>query len=229
MNKPQPKDETLHPSERAFLEACVAPVAGLLRVLGASPDTLDQLATKPVRKRRRYDETVVADLLDAKLLSVGGGLHPVETRFTSVATVLADGSLEVAGTTYSAVSEAATAVAGSNRNGWDFWGVPSGSGSLVPLTELRARLVKNKAAGPEVSKAAPLPLAVGATPPAATGGPVPKVEKERGAKPARRRRSDEEKRTTLAAMISAGFFSAPLALRGKYMGRTFDAVVKRTD
>ncbi|MEJ7764699.1 MAG: hypothetical protein WKF86_04320 [Acidimicrobiales bacterium] len=150
INKPQPKDETLHPSERTFLEACVGPVAGLLRVLGASPDTLDQLPPRPTKKRRRYDETV-ADLIDAKLLSVGSGLHPMETKFTTVATVLADGSLQIGEVTYKAVSEAATVVAGSNRNGWDFWGVPSGSGSLVSLTSLRERLVLDKAKGTGVS------------------------------------------------------------------------------
>lgn len=234
VNKPQPKDETLHPSERAFLEACVAPVAGLLRVLGASPDTLDQLATKPARKpRRRYDETV-ADLIDAELLAVGSRLHPVETKFTTVATVLANGSLEVSGNTYAAVSEAAATVAGSTRNGWDFWGVPSGSGSLVSLAELRARLVKTKAVGkgaPTIAQAPPrtanvpaggkknvTPSAVKARTPKAPNAKVPM------AKAANRHRSDEEKGTTVAAMIAAGFLTAPVALRGTYSGRTFDAV-----
>lgn len=218
INKPQPKDETLHPSERAFLEACIGPVAGLLRVLGASPDTLDQLPAKPMKKRRRYDETV-ADLIDAKLLAVGTGLHPMETRFTTVATVLADGSLEVGDATYKAVSEAATVVAGSNRNGWDFWGVPSGSGGLVSLASLRNRLVQNKAKStPPATAPAPPHKQV---PPKKIASPAKRAKKGG----ARRRRSYQETATSLADMVAAGYLSAPASVRATFRGQSFDAVI----
>lgn len=228
INQPQPKDNTLHASERVFLEACVGPVAGLLRVLGASPDTLDQLPAKLTKKRRRYDETV-ADLIDAKLLTVGGGLHPVEAKFTTVATVLADGSLEVSGTTYKAVSDAATVVAGSNRNGWDFWGVPSGSGALVSLASLRARLVQDKTkSSPSTPTATPASVPPAPSPKQApAAAPAASATTTKGTRKAavKRSRSDREKATSLADMVAAGFLTAPVPVRAAFRGTAFDAVI----
>ncbi|WP_182113843.1 MULTISPECIES: hypothetical protein [unclassified Actinotalea] len=219
INKPQPKDETLHPSERAFLEACVGPVAGLLRVLGASPDTLDQLSAKPTRKRRRYDETV-SDLIDAKLLSIGGGLHPMETKFTTVATVLGDGSLEIGNANYKAVSEAATVVAGSNRNGWDFWGVPSGSGSLVSLASLRNRLQDNAKSTSTAPASAPAAQKLPSLERTTVG-----TEKRAKKAAARRQRSSGETTTSLADMVADGFLSPPAPVRATFRGVSFEAVV----
>lgn len=221
VNKPQPKDDTLHPHERAFLEACVAPIAGLLRVLGASPDTLDQLATKPARKRRRYDETV-ADLLDAKLLAAGTGLHPVENKFDTVATVLVDGKLEIDGVNYGAVSEAAAKVAGSSRNGWEFWGVPSGSGSLVTLWDLRERLVGTKTSAASPTETPAPPPAAHTSPPTPAAPPAAGTKKT--ASKTKRVRSKDERETTLKQLLASGFLQAPLPLQGRYAGQTFTAV-----
>lgn len=227
VNKPQPKDDTLHPHERQFLEACVAPIAGLLRVLGASPDTLDQLATTPRKKRRRYDETV-ADLLDAKLLAVGTGLHPIEDKFDTVATVLDDGRLEIDGTVFGAVSDAAANVAGSSRNGWEFWGVASGSGALVTLSDLRARLIGAKeSSATGITTTAPPQTAI-TIPPSTSRVPqlssAAHEKKSRTSKP-KLIRTTEERKTTLKHMIDSGFLTAPVMLRGRYDGSTFTAIV----
>jgi hypothetical protein len=140
LNRLQPKDETVPEYRRAALDRYVEPVTLALRALGCPPDTADQRPTAATRKRRVFTESV-ADLIDAGLLKAATRLRPLRKRFDTPATVLPDGSLEVGGAMYATVSAAAKAVTGtSSEAGWEFWGAPSGDGSLVSLFDLRARL-----------------------------------------------------------------------------------------
>ena len=102
------------------------------------------------------------DLIDANLLKVGTRLEPLRKHLTKTALVMADGSLQIDGVPYAAVSTAAVAVSGSKSEpGWEFWGAPSGDGSFVPLFKLRDRLRTGKG-----DSAAPPTAPAGSTPPA---------------------------------------------------------------
>lgn len=140
MNKGRPGDDSIAPKDRGVLERYVEPIVAALRACGASPDTADQKPVPKGKKHTHYGESV-KDLIDADLLKVGTRLHPLRTNLTTTALVLEDGSLELAGVVYAAVSPAAQAVSGNKAEaGWDFWGAPSGDGHLVSLFDLRERL-----------------------------------------------------------------------------------------
>jgi len=71
---------------------------------------------EPVRRRRRVG---ISDLLGAGMLSPGQPLYPrVRNPKGLVASVLADGRIEVAGSVFETPSGAAAAVTGKGENGW---------------------------------------------------------------------------------------------------------------
>jgi Restriction Enzyme Adenine Methylase Associated len=147
MNKGRPGDDSIAPKDRGVLERYVEPITAALRACGAPPDTEDQKPPPPGKKRAYYRESVM-DLIDAKLLKVGTRLHPLRKNLTTSALVLDDGSLEVGGVVFSAVSPAAQAVSGNKSEpGWEFWGAPSGDGGFVSLFDLRDRLRSDKRDG----------------------------------------------------------------------------------
>lgn len=140
-NKGRPGDDSIPLKTRGILEKYVDPVIAALRACGASPDTVDQKPAPKGKKRAHYRQSV-KDLIDAGLLKSGTHLQPTRAKYTETAQVLPDGSLQVAGHVYSAVSTAAVAVSGSKSEpGWEFWGAPSGGGTFVPLIKLRERLI----------------------------------------------------------------------------------------
>jgi hypothetical protein len=64
----------------------------------------------------------VLDLLAGGALEPGMSLFPRMRKFDhQVATLLADGRVEVDGTAFANVTDAATAIAGKRRNGWWFF------------------------------------------------------------------------------------------------------------
>lgn len=144
MNRLQPSDETLPEYRREGLGRYVEPVMLAMRALGCPPDTADQRPTAPppgARGKRRVFTESVADLIDAGLLKAGTRLRPMAHKYDATATVLDDGSLHLGDEVYNAVSPAAARVTGAQSEpGWNFWGAPSGDGSLVSLFDLRARL-----------------------------------------------------------------------------------------
>ncbi|MCZ2826090.1 MULTISPECIES: DUF2924 domain-containing protein [unclassified Modestobacter] len=139
-NGNRPSDETLAPWQRQQLEAIIGPVLGVLRALGLDPDTPDQQAPqldpKPATPRARH-EANLTDLLQAGLISDGSVLHPTTSSYEGSATVMADGTLTVHGQPHASLSSAGKAITGHSVNGWEFWGLLSGSGELVPMTSLR--------------------------------------------------------------------------------------------
>lgn len=142
MNKGRPGDDSIALKDRGVLERYVEPTMAALRAVGAPPDTADQ-KPPPTGKRRAHYRESLKDLIDADLLKAGTRLRPTRKNLTTTATalVLPDGSLDVGGTVYGAVSQAARAVTGSQSEpGWEFWGAPSGDGSFVSLFTLRERL-----------------------------------------------------------------------------------------
>lgn len=144
MNKGRPKDPHIDPKDQGVLERHVEPIVAALRACGAPPDTADQKPVPPGKKHAYYSESV-KDLIDQNLLKVGTHLRPLRKNLTTTARVLEDGSLEVEGIVYAAVSPAAQSVSGKKSEpGWDFWGAPSGDGSFVSLFDLRERLRAGK-------------------------------------------------------------------------------------
>lgn len=137
MNKGRPGDDSIALRDRGVLERYVEPTVAALRACGAPPDTADQKPMPKGKKRAFYRESV-KDLIDADLIKAGTRLTPLRKHLTTTALVLPDGSLEIGGVPYPAVSTAAVAVSGSKSEaGWEFWGAPSGDGSFVPLFKLR--------------------------------------------------------------------------------------------
>ena len=140
MNKGRPGDDSIAIKDRGVLERYVEPTLAALRAVGASPDTADQKPAPGGKKRVHYQESV-KDLIDANLLKPGTRLRPLRKHLTKTALVLDDGALEVDGQRFAAVSPAAQEVNGNQSEpGWEFWGAPSGDGSLVSLFDLRDRL-----------------------------------------------------------------------------------------
>lgn len=145
MNRGRPGDDSIALKDRGVLERYVEPTMAALRACGAPPDTADQKPAPKGKRRALYRESV-KDLIDAGLLKAGTRLKPLRKHLTKTAMVLADGSLEVDGVSYQAVSTAAVAVsANKSEPGWEFWGAPSGDGSFVPLFKLRSRLRADQA------------------------------------------------------------------------------------
>jgi hypothetical protein len=159
INRPD-KDESLPQYEREALDRMIRPIAAVLRVLGASPDTPDQTPpTKTRRRPRTYSETL-SDLIEGGFLQLGARLRSIYTSTEAATTVVEGGKLEVNGRVFETPSGAAVHIRGKETNGWDFWGAQSGDGSLIALSELRRRLREE---GPRETKtlapATPAPAA----------------------------------------------------------------------
>jgi hypothetical protein len=189
-------DQTLPKHRRDELEQFIAPITAVLRAIGASPDTRDQA---PELKPPTKHNATVADLIKAKLLAPGARLRSISSLHEAIATVKDDGQLEVAGAAYDTPSGAAVAVVGHEMNGWTFWGVPSGDGTLVPLAELRRQLE---------------PTADGADETVEPVEPEPTPT------------SDQPKKSgALKALIDAGLMAPGASLFAVYQGQRHEATV----
>jgi hypothetical protein len=203
MNGNRPGDDSLPARERGVLERYVAPVMAALRACGAPPDTADQKPPPKGTKPKYYSETV-ADLIGAGLLKPGTQLVPLRKNLTTVATVLPDGQLRVAGDQYGSLSAAAKAVSGKVAEaGWDFWGSPSGEGGYVPLATLRSRLRRGKTASEAIFNAPEKPAPTTAGVPKETSAARPNVG----------RRSPRRFSGTVAQLIEKGLLQPGTVLR----------------
>jgi Restriction Enzyme Adenine Methylase Associated len=177
MNKGRPGDDSISIKDRGVLERYVEPTIAALRAVGAPPDTADQQPSPAGKKRTVYRESV-KDLIDADLLKAGTRLRPLRKNLTTTALVLPDGSLDVNGRQYAAVSTAAQSVSGNQSEpGWEFWGAPSGDGSFVSLFTLRDRLRADRPTTTSTPSVRPSSSGPSATGPRAAPveGPVIKV------------------------------------------------------
>jgi hypothetical protein len=235
-NQVRPRDETLPPWDRRELERYIAPITAVLRALGANPDTPDQVQPRRAGRgpRRSYAETI-ANLIDAGMLTVGARLHPLPEAFDAPATVLEAGQLEVDGSAFDTPSAAAVHVVGHPINGWDFWGVASGDGTVVALSTLRQRLrssgLKNGAADDELEDSAspapnrsePIP-AQGLTPPATAPPTVDKATMtgdQLRSQPGRRQ--PHRIHGTLADLEAAGLLNGQTVF-ATYKGERYEAM-----
>jgi hypothetical protein len=142
-NGNRPGDETLPAHERLALEASIAPIRRVLRLIGydpASPDDPPSGASGPAPK---FHGITVQDLLQAGYVTAGAGLTSTNGAWPATATVLPDGKIQVGTVAHSSPSSAAAAVKGGAANGWEFWAVDTPTGSL-PLATLRARYADSK-------------------------------------------------------------------------------------
>lgn len=141
-NGNRPSDETLPPHERLALEAAVAPVRRVLRLIGHDPASPDDQPAPPgllPRKRtQRFYGMTVKDLIGAGLVAAGDTVTSTNGVWPATGKITVDGGVDVAGKPYPTPSAAAMAVKGGNANGWDFWGVETASGAVTWAT-LRAR------------------------------------------------------------------------------------------
>ncbi|MGY1632227.1 DUF2924 domain-containing protein [Geodermatophilus sp. SYSU D01186] len=210
-NGNRPSDETLPQWQRQQLEAIIAPVLGVLRVLGLDPDTPDQrlqLSVAQPGRRARYGDTLM-DLIGAGLVRDGSVLHPTTSSYEASAMVEVDGAVTVRGERHESLSSAGRAVAGHNVNGWEFWGLLSGSGELVPMSVLRS---------------AP---AVGGAEPETAPAPVDSSNDASGSPPARVHGPTQTHASVdVFALLRASLLSAGDVLVVRYKGTDYRATVK---
>ncbi|MDP5182252.1 DUF2924 domain-containing protein [Blastococcus sp. BMG 814] len=210
-NGNRPSDETLPQWQRQQLEAIVGPVLGVLRVLGLDPDTPDQqgasFISQPVEKAR-YDGSVT-DLMQAGLIKSGSVLHPTTPSYEASAVVEADGTLVVRGDRHNTLSSAGRAVTGHSVNGWEFWGLLSGSGELLSMTALRKSLERP------------------ASPPQAVPPPSD-ATRDSGASPVKPPEGPPPVRGTVDvfALLQASLLSVGDVLNARYKGVEYRATVR---
>ncbi len=100
------------------------------------------------RKPRLRKKVRLADLINAGVLTAGMTLYPARKKLSRhVATLLADGRVEVDGVVYERPTEAATAIAGKRTGGWWFFETDQTSGTS--LRKIRRDYVNAMAADDE--------------------------------------------------------------------------------
>lgn len=222
MNKGRPGDDSIALKDRGVLERYVEPTMAALRACGAPPDTADQKPIPKGKKRAYYRESV-KDLIDADLLKAGTRLEPLRKHLCETALVLEDGSLQVGGVVYQAVSTAAVAVSGSKSEpGWEFWGAPSGDGSFVPLFKLRDLLRTDHSSQPATAGDSSRATASKVGTPGGSANNVPTAQTIVPGPPTRRKRHFSE---TVKDLIDAGLLSAGEELVATRRGRAHRAEV----
>jgi hypothetical protein len=145
-NGNRPSDETLPAHDRLALEASIAPIRRILRLLGYDPATPDGQATTMTsqKKTAQFHGISLQDLLGAGYVDAGASLTSTNGAWPATATVALNGSVQVGGVAYPTPSAAASAVKGGATNGWEFWAVQTSTGNL-PLPTLRARYADQRA------------------------------------------------------------------------------------
>lgn len=142
-NGNRPSDETLPAHDRLALEASIAPIRRVLRLIGYDPASPDG-QPGPGLPKKFYGITA-QDLLAAGYLTAGTTLTSTNGAWPATATFLSDGTVQFGTVAYASPSAAASAVKGGGAaNGWEFWAVDTPIGNL-PLATLRARYADEKA------------------------------------------------------------------------------------
>lgn len=139
-NGNQPRDETLDSYERSWLEGTIEPIRHVMRLVGYPLDPADD---DPVIEPgvRRHHGVTIGRLIEAGLLVAGDTVEYTGRGHEGTIAVLeADGSILLNGTHYSSPSAAGAAIRGGAVNGWEYWAQRDGSGNLVSLGEIRAKL-----------------------------------------------------------------------------------------
>lgn len=145
-NKRQAGDSTLPDYDQASLKTIVTVVAAVLRAIGHDPGPLAEEAGEPAaeastpqQRGHSRKQTHFRDLVEEGLVPRGTALVSTSPSWPATAQVLADGTIDLAGSRYHTPSAAGKAVRnGMETNGWHFWALETPSG-LVRLSELRIR------------------------------------------------------------------------------------------
>lgn len=153
-NGNRPSDETVPAHGRLALEAAVAPIRRVLRLIGYDPASPDDQALGPAKRSSRFFGITVQDLLRSGLLSGGEQLTSTNSTWPEVASLLPDGRIDVRGTAHPTPSSAASAVKNGPANGWEFWAVKTAAGD-IPLATLRARYADTQTSIPADGTHAP--------------------------------------------------------------------------
>ena len=148
-NAQRPGDDTLASYDLPMLEACVEPVARLLRLIGHDSSTVSEQGEPTVKGRKmRFHGVSIADLIAAGLMEGDQGLVSTWSTVPASARVRPDGQIEYEGVLYSSPSGAAIAARGGAANGWAMWAVATPTGK-VRLSTLRAKYLEAKVSAPE--------------------------------------------------------------------------------
>jgi len=135
-NKVQPKDDTLPDYDHPALEAVVAVIRRVMRLLGYS---LDPPGAEPKATKKAHFTVTFKDLIAAGKLTPGDVLVFTDPVLQATATVRSDGRLELSGVPYDFPSAAAAVVRGRSTNGWADWGLVREDGTIT-LMKLREEL-----------------------------------------------------------------------------------------
>jgi len=214
--KRRDKDDTLEDWQQAELEPGLQVVTAVMRLIGYPPDTLDQQedGDRPPGTKRSRSETSVADLIEAKLIKPGTSLRARWGGYGEKAEVQADGNLVVEGSSFTSPSGAAKHVTGRATNGWDFWVVPSGDGSLRPLATLRERLDENGGDGRTRDAEPPAPE---------QDQPREGREKSAGKEPVDPYSPEGRKRNELGRLMETGALPRDADFVATYKGKAYKA------
>ncbi len=151
-NKRRAGDTTLPDYDQASLKTIVTVVAAVLRAIGHDPgphaDEAQEPAAEtsvPLQRGRSGKQTHFRDLVENGLVPEGTALVSTSPSWPATAKVLADGTIDLAGSRYKTPSAAGRAVRnGKETNGWHFWSLETPTG-LVRLSELRTRYAEQEA------------------------------------------------------------------------------------
>jgi hypothetical protein len=137
-NKVQPKDDTLPDYDHPALEAVVAVIRRVMRLLGYS---LDPPGTKPKATKKARFTVALKDLIAAGKLTAGDVLVFTDPAFSDTATISSVGGLEFRGMLHDSPSAAAAIVRGRPTNGWADWALVRENGTIT-LMKLREELTE---------------------------------------------------------------------------------------
>jgi hypothetical protein len=147
-NKNRPKDETLPDYDRAVLETYIVPISRVLRPLGYGLEPEDEVPVRKVSSPKQKYGVTVADLLAAGYVRPGDSLVFTYPGHPASAVVQDDGSIVVDTNRYETLSAAAGFLRGGSTNGWQYWAITEPTGNQVPMADLRARLLAQRAGQP---------------------------------------------------------------------------------
>ena len=143
-NAQRPGDDTLAAYDLPMLEAAIAPIASLLRLIGHDPATAEEQGVQPSRHTKNIFHGVsLSDLISAGFLKGDEGLVSSWASYPVVAQLHPDGRVQYDGKMYASLSAAGATARGGSANGWDFWAVPTPTGK-VRLATYRARFQAKK-------------------------------------------------------------------------------------
>lgn len=108
----------------------------IIQIWPVPPNHLAGFLTEKKNKPSYLKKVELLDLMNGGFIATGMSLFPRRKKYShKVATLLADGKLEVDGVSYTSPSDAANAIAGKRTNGW--WFFLTDQNTKVSLRDVR--------------------------------------------------------------------------------------------